>query len=103
MSIVTLCNSDITFFSNRRKVWETVSKVRLRLNLEPLMERKGKELGKARITQEELAEMTNIQQGTLSRWINNKVDVYKRETLEKLMQVFNCNLEDLFEVTLEEE
>jgi transcriptional regulator with XRE-family HTH domain len=67
------------------------------------MERKGKELGKARLTQEDLAELMKIQQGTLSRWVNNKVDVYKRETLEKLMQVFDCSLEDLFEITIEEE
>ena len=80
-----------------------MSKVRIKLNLKSLMERKGKELGKTSLTQDDLAEMTNIQQGTLSRWINNKVDVYKRETLEKLMQVFDCNLEDLFEITVEEE
>ena len=78
-------------------------KVHLKLNLKPLMERKGKELGKTALTQNELAELTHIQQGTLSRWVNGKVDVYKRETLEKLMQVFDCSLEDLFEITVEEE
>jgi transcriptional regulator with XRE-family HTH domain len=80
-----------------------MKKVHLKLNLKPLMERKGKELGKAALTQDELAELTHIQQGTLSRWVNSKVDVYKRETLEKLMQVFDCSLEDLFEITIEEE
>jgi transcriptional regulator with XRE-family HTH domain len=80
-----------------------VKKVRIKLNLEPLMERKGKEIGKARLTQEDLSELMKIQQGTLSRWVNNKVDVYKRETLEKLMQVFDCSLEDLFEITTYEE
>jgi DNA-binding Xre family transcriptional regulator len=80
-----------------------MSKVRIKLNLKPLMARRGKELGKGTLTQDDLAEMTNIQQGTLSRWVNNKVDVYKRETLEKLMQVFDCSLEDLFEITTYEE
>jgi transcriptional regulator with XRE-family HTH domain len=65
------------------------------------MERKAKELGKSRLTQDELAELSGIQQATLSRWINNKVDAYKREILEKLMQVFDCGLEDLFEVTID--
>ena len=79
-----------------------MKKVHLKINLEPLMERKGKELGCGKLTQDEVAEISGIQQGTLSRWINNKVDAYKRETLEKLMVVFDCNLEDLFEVTIEE-
>jgi transcriptional regulator with XRE-family HTH domain len=78
-------------------------KVSIRLNLEPLMERKGRELGKSRLTQDELAALAGIQQGTLSRWMSNKVDAYKRETLEKLMQVFDCSLEDLFEITTYEE
>jgi transcriptional regulator with XRE-family HTH domain len=79
-----------------------MKKVHLKINLEPLMERKGKELGKSRLTQDDLAELSGVQQGTLSRWVNNKVDVYKRETLEKLMAIFDCGLEDLFEVTIEE-
>ena len=79
-----------------------MQKVQIRLNLQPLIERKAKQLGKNRLTQEELADLSGIQQPTISRWISNKVDSYNREILEKLMQVFECNLEDLFQITVDE-
>jgi transcriptional regulator with XRE-family HTH domain len=78
-----------------------MSKVQIRLNLEPLIARKAQELGKSRLTQQELAELSGVQQVTLSRWLSNKVDAYSREILEKLMQTFDCNLEDLFEITVD--
>jgi DNA-binding Xre family transcriptional regulator len=93
----------VILYKINRKGQIAMSKVQIRLNLEPLMERKGKELGKNRLTQDELAVLAGIQQGTLSRWISNKVDSYNREMLEKLIQVFNCKLEELFEVTIHED
>jgi DNA-binding Xre family transcriptional regulator len=72
-----------------------VPKVSIRLNLEKLMEQKGQSIQGRPLTQQDLAEMTGIPQGTISRWVNNKVDSYKREILESLVQALDCELTDL--------
>ena len=73
-----------------------MKKVTLRLNLKALMKSRG-------LTQDELADASNIPQGTISRWSGNKVDSYQKETLEKLMQTLDCKLEDLFTIEIVEE
>jgi len=63
--------------------------VEIKINLKPLMEKRG-------VNQEELSQAIEVPQGTISRWVNNRVDRYDRRILEKLMVFFNCDLEDLF-------
>lgn len=70
-------------------------KVEIKINLKPLME-------KRKVTQEELANAIEVPQGTISRWVNNRVDRYDRRILEKLMVFFNCELEDLFGIRVVE-
>lgn len=70
-----------------------MKKVEIKINLKPLME-------KWDVTQEELATAIDVPQGTISRWVNNRVDRYDRRIIEKLMVFFDCNLEDLFGIRI---
>lgn len=72
----------------------------MRLNLEPLIRRKSMEIYKSpdKLSQKDIAAESGIPQGTLSRWINGKVDSYKAEHLSALMNYFKCGVEDLFEI-----
>lgn len=72
----------------------------VRVNLEPLIRKKSEKMynDPKKLAQKDIASATGIPQGTLSRWINGKVDSYKGDILSLLMNYFECNLEDLFEV-----
>lgn len=72
----------------------------VRVNLEPLIRRKSIKLYNVpdKLSQKDIASATGIPQGTLSRWINGKVDSYKGDILSALMNYFECELVDLFEI-----
>jgi transcriptional regulator with XRE-family HTH domain len=72
----------------------------VRVNLEPLIRKKSIKLYNVpdKLAQKDIATATGIPQGTLSRWINGKVDSYKGEILSALMNYFECELTDLFDV-----
>jgi transcriptional regulator with XRE-family HTH domain len=72
-----------------------MKQVILKLNIKPLMDKRG-------LTQEGLEDATGIPQGTISRWVNNRVDNYKKDILEKLMAYFDCDLADLFTIEVVE-
>lgn len=50
------------------------------------------------VKQQELADAIGVPQGTLSRWVGNKVDRYDRTILNKLIGFFNCDISDLIVV-----
>lgn len=65
--------------------------VNVRLRLKELMtERK--------VNQQELADAIGVPQGTLSRWVGNKVDRYDRRILNLLIEYFKCEITDLIVV-----
>lgn len=66
----------------------------LELNIEKLIEKKSKQVGK-RVTQNQISEGTGISQSTISRYVGNKVDRYERRILELLMEFFDCTIADL--------
>jgi transcriptional regulator with XRE-family HTH domain len=72
----------------------------VRVNLEPLIRKKSIKLYNVpdKLAQKDIATATGIPQGTLSRWINGKVDSYKGDILSALMNYFECELTDLFDV-----
>lgn len=72
----------------------------MRVNLEPLIRKKSIKMYNVpdKLAQKDIATATGIPQGTLSRWINGKVDSYKGEILSALMNYFECELTDLFDV-----
>jgi transcriptional regulator with XRE-family HTH domain len=76
----------------------------VRINLQPLIEKKSLQLfgRKDALSQKDISEATKIPQGTLSRWMNGKVDSYKGDIIAALMTYFQCELEDLFIVESEE-
>ena len=47
------------------------------------------------LSQEKLAEELGITPGTASRWVRNQVDRYDRETLEKIVDYFDCGIQDI--------
>lgn len=78
-----------------------MKQVILSLNLKSHLERLGREQGKhSPLTQTELEEATGIPQGTISRWVNDKVDSYDKHILQKLMTYFDCGLEELFKIEI---
>ena len=101
MSITNIDISTIDYYNKGRLV--RMSKVTISLNLKPHLERMGRKQGKkSSLTQSELETATGIPQGTISRWVNDKVDSYDRKILQLLMQYFDCSLEDLFTIEVAE-
>lgn len=64
------------------------------VQLDKLIEKKEQELGRT-ITQEELSKATKIPQGTISRWVGNKVDRLDKRVLESFLDYFDCEIGDL--------
>ena len=77
--------------------------VNVKVNLQPLIREKSMKMYNSpdKLSQKDIALETGIPQGTLSRWINGKVDSYKGDILGQLMQYFECDIQDLFEVEYE--
>lgn len=50
------------------------------------------------ITQEELAQAIGVPQGTISRWVGNKVDRLDKRIMIKLCEYFECGISDLLKL-----
>lgn len=68
------------------------------VRIKELLEEKAKAEGRKPITQDELAEAIGVPQGTLSRWINNKVDRLDTSIMAKLCLYFDCEVGDLIQL-----
>lgn len=64
------------------------------LRIDELMKEKSQRVG-YRITQQILSDAVNVSQGTLSRWIGNKIDRLELDILVKLCDYFECEPGDL--------
>jgi len=64
------------------------------IRLDELMQQKSEREGR-RITQADVAQAIDVAQGTLSRWVGNKVDCLNTEILAKLCDYFECEPGDL--------
>jgi len=69
----------------------------VRINLEELIRQKSNRDGRADrpITQNEIALATGIPQGTISRWVGDKVDRLDKDILKRLCDYFDCEIGDL--------
>lgn len=47
------------------------------------------------LKQDKLAAELGITPGTVSRWVRNQVDRYDRDTLEKIIDYFDCGIQDI--------
>lgn len=61
---------------------------KVRTRLAELMKERG-------LTQQQLADAMGVSPGTISRWARNQVDLYDKGLLEKFMNYFDCDLNDL--------
>ncbi len=57
----------------------------------------SKLMGEKRITITEVAKSTGMSASTISNLYNEKVKRLDFDTLEKLCEFFNCNIEDIIE------
>ncbi len=57
----------------------------------------SKLMGEKRITITEVAKCTGMSASTISNLYNEKVKRLDFDTLEKLCEFFNCNIEDIIE------
>jgi putative transcriptional regulator len=73
---------------------------KVRIALKELMERE-KKAGRP-YTQEDIAERIQVAQGTLSRWVGNRVDRIDLTVLEKLCDYFDCEISDILKLEREE-
>ena len=60
-------------------------------------------LSKKRMTQKELSQLTGIRPNTISGYYNDTFKLVDRNHMQKFCEVFNCNVEDLFEYIPDEE
>lgn len=68
----------------------------MRIRLKELMaEKTAREKLAKPFTQDDLAVAVNVPQGTISRWVNDKVDRLDKNILVKLCLYFNCDIGDL--------
>lgn len=63
-----------------------------------LLAEKAEREGRAKISREEVAEVTGLGMSTLSRYANNKVELYADHVLLALCDYFGCTVGDLFTV-----
>lgn len=61
----------------------------------------AKEAG-SRLTQKEIADAADIEEGTLSRYINDKTDSFHRDVLERLCIYFNVDVSELLYIERDE-
>ncbi len=73
---------------------------RLKIRLNELIKEKEQEWGRS-IKQYEIAQEINVPASTLSRYMNGFLSRYDGEILEKLMDYFDCELEDILVVEKE--
>lgn len=71
---------------------------RFRTHLKQLMLNKSAKIGH-QITQTEVANETKLSLPTISRWYSDKVDRLEADTLIALMKYFDCQLNDIVEIT----
>jgi putative transcriptional regulator len=69
---------------------------KVRIALKEMMERE-KKAGRP-YTQEDISARINVTQGTLSRWVGNKIDRLDLAVLEKLCDYFNCEISDILKL-----
>lgn len=67
-----------------------IIKSRLRL----LMAKKSMELGRT-LTQKELAEKTELSVPTIARWVSGDLERVEADTLGRLLEYFDCSMDDL--------
>jgi len=72
----------------------TTVKVKVADLIEKKMIRDGRTLENP-ITQMEIARATGIPQGTISRWVGDKVDRLDKDIMVKLCDYFDCDISDL--------
>lgn len=65
----------------------------MEIALQALMDRE-KAAGRP-YTQEAIAEKVGMAQGTLSRWVGNKIDRVDIDILERLCEYFECDVNDI--------
>lgn len=59
-------------------------------------------MGEKRYSIQEVHERTGLSRNTISNLYNDKATRIDYETVEKLCRLFNCRLDDLFYIILEE-
>ncbi|GEM_PF-519209 len=64
------------------------------LDLNKILDSRLDKNGK-RLTQDQLAKLTGVPQGTISKWIGGKIDRYDKDILIRLCYVLKCNLSDI--------
>jgi DNA-binding Xre family transcriptional regulator len=55
------------------------------------------------ITQEELAKAIGVANGTMSSWVRGTVERLDKETIAKLCKYFECRIEDLLQLELDDQ
>ncbi|MEZ7821166.1 MAG: helix-turn-helix transcriptional regulator [Patescibacteria group bacterium] len=56
-------------------------------------------MGRLRMSQKELSELTNINPMTISKYYKDSIVRIDREHLNQFCKVFNCSISDLIEYT----
>lgn len=59
-------------------------------------------LGVHKMTQKKLAELTGIRPNTISMYYHEKIQLIDKDHLNKMCEVFNCEIEDLIEYVPDE-
>jgi putative transcriptional regulator len=73
---------------------------KIRIALKEMMEHE-KKAGRP-YTQEDISASIKVTQGTLSRWVGNKIDRLDLAVLEKLCDYFNCEISDILKLERDE-
>ena len=73
----------------------TTVKVKVADLIQQKMIRDGRDPSRNPITQQEIATATGIPQGTVSRWVGDKVDRLDKNIMVKLCDYFECDISDL--------
>lgn len=60
-------------------------------------------LGKHKMTRKKLAELIDVRPNTIGDLYNENIKRLDIQMLDKICQVFNCQIEDLIEYTSDEE
>ena len=67
----------------------------LKLRVDELIKEKENKIGRP-LKQIDISIESGVPQGTLSRYVNNNVNRYDKDVLEKLCDYFDCDLNTLF-------
>lgn len=68
----------------------------IRMRIKELIQEKAHREGR-QITQKEVAQYSGVDESMLSRYANGFTTTFKGEVIEKLLDYFNIELEDLFD------